>query len=147
MKLIRFGQRLLTVGTKKSLFTCPVNWQRPQKKPRRHKESAKAGLIEEYLNRLLPEDWAKKDIGERRRFIHGSDFGETDEGTVKRERVCAMEIWVELFEGDPKQMTPIQAREINDVLRRIPGWKAHTKDRGRLYFGKNYGYQRAFVRE
>ncbi|MDI3409718.1 hypothetical protein QKW52_01675 [Bacillus sonorensis] len=23
-------------------------------------ESAKAGLIEEYLNRLLPEDWAKK---------------------------------------------------------------------------------------
>ncbi len=110
-------------------------------------ESAKAGLIEEYLNRLLPEDWAKKDIGERRRFIHGSDFGETDEGTVKRERVCAMEIWVELFEGDPKQMTPIQAREINDVLRRIPGWKAHTKDRGRLYFGKNYGYQRAFVRE
>uniref|UniRef100_UPI0022E6A689 virulence-associated E family protein n=1 Tax=Bacillus sonorensis TaxID=119858 RepID=UPI0022E6A689 len=109
-------------------------------------ESAKAGLIEEYLNRLLPEDWAKKDISERRRFIHGSDFGETDEGTVQRDKVCAMEVWVELFEGDPKQMNPMQAREINDILRRLPGWTEYTKNRGRLYFGKNYGRQRAFVR-
>lgn len=109
-------------------------------------DSVKAGLIEEYLNTLLPEDWAKRDISERRRFLHDRDFGENEKGTVERDKVCAMEVWVELFEGDPKQMNPIQAREINDILRRLPGWCAHTTGRGRLYFGKNYGHQRAFIK-
>lgn len=60
-------------------------------------DSAKAGLIEEYLNTLLPEDWDKKDISERRNFLQGYDFDGETKGTVKRERVCAMEVWVELF--------------------------------------------------
>ncbi|MFB7487833.1 virulence-associated E family protein [Bacillus subtilis] len=109
-------------------------------------DSAKAGLIEEYLNTLLPEDWDKKDISERRNFLQGYDFDGETKGTVKRERVCAMEVWVELFGGDPKQMTPIQAREINDILRRLPGWAPYTESRGRMKFGRLYGVQRAFVR-
>lgn len=109
-------------------------------------ESAKTGLIVEYLERLLPEDWEQRGIPARRAFIHGTEFGQPAEGTVRRERVCAMEIWVELFEGDPKQLTPMQAREINDILRRLPGWVPYTEGRGRLYFGKHYGHQRAFVR-
>lgn len=110
-------------------------------------ESSKAGLIYEYLNTLLPENWAKMDVPARRRFIHGMEFGDMPEGTVKRDRVCAMEIWVELFEGDPKQLHPMQAREINDILRNTPGWGPHTGGRGRLYFGKIYGHQRAFVQK
>ena len=80
-------------------------------------------------------------------FIHDSDFGENKEGTVQRDKVCAMEIWVELFQADPKQMTPIQAREINDILRKIEGWQPYSKGTGKLKFGKNYGLQRAFIRE
>lgn len=108
-------------------------------------ESSKAGPVREYLDALLPESWDRMDVSARRRFIHGMEFGEVPEGKIRRDRVCAMEIWVELFEGDPKQMTPLQAREINDILRNTPGWKAYTENRGRLYFGKTYGYQRAFV--
>ncbi|PLR84685.1 hypothetical protein CVD25_01000 [Bacillus canaveralius] len=109
-------------------------------------ESEKFGLIEEFLNRLLPENWSDMDISMRRRYIHGSDFGEVEEGSVTRDRVCAMEIWVELFESDPKMLNPMQSREINDILRRISGWQAYKEGSGKLRFGP-YGLQRAFIKE
>lgn len=109
-------------------------------------ESSKEGLIREYLDTLLPENWGDLDVGARRRFIHGTEFGVAEEGTVKRDKVCAMEVWVELFQADPKQMTPVQAREINDILRKIEGWEPYSKGAGKLKFGKNYGLQRAFIR-
>ncbi|MED4123066.1 virulence-associated E family protein [Halalkalibacterium halodurans] len=110
-------------------------------------ESEKFGLIQEYLNRPLPDSWTEMDLSERRAYIHGTDFGEMPEGTMSRDKVCAMEIWAELFNGDVKQLNPVQAREINDILRRMPFWEPHTGGRGRLYFGKLYGHQRAFIRE
>lgn len=110
-------------------------------------ESAKTGLIQEYLDQLLPENWAELETGDRRAFLGESDFGGKTEGSVLRDRVCAMEVWVELFGGDPKQLTPMQAREINDILRRMPGWGPYSKNRGRLKFGSLYGIQRAFVRD
>lgn len=108
-------------------------------------ESSKEGLIRDYLDMLLPSDWDNRDIASRRSFIHGSDFGNREEGTIKREKVCAMEIWVELFQGDPKALAPYQSREINDILRKIEGWETHCTETGRLRF-KNYGVQKAFLR-
>lgn len=130
------------------LFLTPDIEKEAVKVQEQHtEESSKEGLIREYLDRLLPKDWGKLDIGARRLFIHGTDFGEAKEGTVQRDKVCAMEIWVELFQADPKQLSPIQAREINDILRKIEGWKEYSKGTGRLKFGRNYGLQRAFIRE
>lgn len=130
------------------LFLAPNIEKEAVKVQAQHtEESSKEGLIREYLNRLLPENWKDLDIGARRLFIHGTDFGENKEGTIQRDKVCAMEIWVELFQGDPKQMTPMQAREINDILRKIEGWKPYSKGTGKLKFGKIYGYQKAFVKE
>lgn len=106
-------------------------------------ESAKAGLIEEYLNRLLPEDWYGLSIPEKRNFIQGTEFGESKEGTLRRDKTCVMEIWVELFNGDPKQLTPMQSREINDILTGLNGWE---KAKNPLSFGENYGRQRAYIR-
>lgn len=107
-------------------------------------ESAKAGLIEEYLNKPITNDWYNLGIPEKRNYIHGSEFGDIPEGNVRRDKTCVMEIWVELFNGDPKQLTPLQSREINDILKGFQGWKSYE---GRLRFGKVYGTQRAFIRE
>jgi putative DNA primase/helicase len=107
-------------------------------------ESAKAGLIEEYLNRLLPEDWYYLGISEKRNFIQGTEFGESKEGTLRRDKTCVMEIWVELFNGDPKQLTPMQSREINDILTGLKDWE---KAKSSLRFGKSYGKQRAYIRK
>jgi predicted P-loop ATPase len=108
-------------------------------------ESAKAGLIQEFLEILLPEDWYKLDLSQRRNYIQGNEFADSQVGTMQRSKTCVMEIWVELFNGDPKQLTPIVSREINDILKGLNGWNKY--DKGLLKFGKVYGTQRAFVRE
>lgn len=108
-------------------------------------DSAKAGLIQEYLEKKLPPEWKKFDLNHRINFLHGGDFGSA-QGTVTRDRVCVMEIWSELFQGDAKQLTPVQAKEIRDIMRNMKGWELHSKGDGKLRFGKLYGKQRAYVR-
>lgn len=107
-------------------------------------ESAKSGLIEEYLNKPITENWYQLSINDRRLYIQGGDFGEDPNGEIKRTKTCVMEIWCELFNGDPKQLTPLNSREINEILKGLKDWKQYD---GRLRFGKIYGVQRAFVRE
>lgn len=107
-------------------------------------ESAKAGLIQEYLDRPITEDWYSLGISEKRNYIHGSDFGDISEGNIQRTKTCVMEIWCELFNGDPKQLTPMIAREINDILSGFHEWEKH---KSKLRFGKSYGIQRAYIRK
>jgi predicted P-loop ATPase len=110
-------------------------------------ESPIAGIVREYLDRLLPEDWDKYDLGARRTFLHNRDFGEAAEGSIRRQRVCVMEVWAELLDGDVKRLSKLQAIEINDILRQIPGWKQYKDGQGKLRFGDLYGLQRAYVVE
>lgn len=102
------------------------------------------GLIEDYLEMLLPDDWDKRDLSQRRDYIHGNDFGKEQKGTKRREKVCALEIWAELFQQDINLYGNRQAREIKDILRKVEGWKP-CKDK--LRFGNIYGTQRGFIRK
>ena len=104
------------------------------------------GLIEEYLEMELPEDWESKDIYDRREYIR--NYGDDDYcGSVQRERVCALEIWCEVMEGDRKNLQNAKAREIIDILQSIKGWSPYSKSVGKMRFGKMYGVQRAFIRD
>ncbi|MDF2902390.1 MAG: hypothetical protein K0S25_28 [Bacillus sp. (in: firmicutes)] len=106
-------------------------------------ESPLFGPVQEYLNKLLPEDWNERDVGSRRMFLSG-DFGE-NVGTVKRDKICALEVWVEMLGGDLKRFPAMDRREINDILRRMPGWESYNGGAA-LRFGDIYGRQRAYVR-
>ena len=130
---------------KEPLYLSAEEEQEAKKQQDDHsEESAKAGLIEEYLNKPITENWYQLSINDRRLYIQGGDFGEEPKGKIKRTKTCVMEIWCELFNGDPKQLTPLNSREINEILKGLKGWKQYD---GRLRFGKIYGVQRAFVRE
>lgn len=59
-----------------------------------------------------------------------------------RTKVSVIEIWCELFNGDPKQLGPLQSREINDILRASKEWE---RSKSNLRFGEAYGQQRAYV--
>lgn len=104
-------------------------------------ESPLAGLIRDYVERPLPIDWGRFDLGERRDYIHGDGL-DMPKGTVPRDRVCALEIWVELLNGDPKKLTRVQAIEINDVLRKIEGWEQPLGGVRFLHYGKQKGFLR-----
>lgn len=119
-------------------------------------ESPWFGIIEEYLNTKVPDNWDELSISERKNYFAG-DFDPLIDGDepqanidrlVDRDRVCSLEIWVECLGNDVKRFPPVERREINDVLRNMPGWKKYDGNKsGKLKFGKNYGVQRAFVKE
>ena len=115
-------------------------------------ESPYFGLIQDFLERKLPKNWDELDLVSRQQFIHGEDIEDDDQGgskqdLVDREKVCALEIWCELFRNDMRRFNA-ERREINDCLRRIPGWKAYDNSKsGNMRFGKLYGLQRAYVRK
>lgn len=107
--------------------------------------SEKFGLIQEYLDTRLPISWDRMNLNERQLWLSGEtsiDGG----GVTKRDRVCAMEIWCECFGNQPKSLRNIDAREINNIMQRMPGWKPYDNKNGKRRFSI-YGLQRCFCRE
>lgn len=105
-----------------------------------HREiSEKEGLILKYLDTLLPENWDDMDIYRRRNFLQGVDVLE---GTVKRDKVCAIEVWCECFEKNKADMKKSDSIEINNILNSLKGWSKNPKAKR----FKEYGLQRFFER-
>ncbi len=107
------------------------------------------GLVEQYLEKPLPDKWHKMDIYERRSYLAGeSEFGETiPEGANRRDRVCCLEIWCECFGKERNTIRRTDSFEIEGILMRIGGWKRYEGNkRGYMRFPL-YNAQRAFVRE
>lgn len=105
------------------------------------------GLIRQYLETLLPDDWAKLSLSERRLYLAGDEFTtNTRPGTVKRMKVCNVEIWSECFGKDPASIKKQDSYELNAMMNKIEGWKRYDGNQSsKLSFGQ-YGSQIAFVR-
>lgn len=102
----------------------------------------RAGIIQKYLDTLLPENWEQLGVFERRAYLSGDDTIQPA-GTVQRDRVCAAEIWCELFGGRQPDMTSHNTRFIHDAMRKMPGWSEY---KSRTMF-KNFGNQRGYFRK
>lgn len=105
--------------------------------------NGKQGLLEQFVERLLPKDWATRNLSQRLAYWNDGFDDEKQAGTERRKTICALEIHCELFGGTVKDYTPQKTREYNAMLKRLPGWKA----RSRINYGEIYGQQRGFVRE
>ena len=98
----------------------------------------RSGIISEYLDRALPENWDDLDTYQRRNWL----ADEKNEGTVKRDRVCILEIWAECLGKDPNSITRRDSIELGRIMKTIKMWKPYT---GVIRF-KYYGVQKAYVR-
>lgn len=105
------------------------------------------GIVQEYLDRLLPADWDTKELFERRNFLNGSEFGgESTPGTVRRERVCAMEVWCECFGRPRETLKKSDSYEIEGILYKLGNWSRYSGNaQGKMRI-PGYGVQKAFVR-
>lgn len=106
------------------------------------------GIVEQYLERMLPDNWKDMNINERRTYLAGeSEYGQTiPEGAIRRERVCPLEIWCECFGKDRSDIKKKDSYEIEAILMSIGGWKRYDGNkRGNLKF-PIYNSQRAFIR-
>ena len=104
------------------------------------------GLVREYLDMLLPTNWDDMDLYARRSFIRGDEFSDNVIGTVRREQVCTMEIWCELFGKEATAMRKIDSYEINAIMRKIDGWEKYTGNKQGNAKVPLYGIQRIYVR-
>ena len=99
------------------------------------------GLVREYLDALLPDNWDDMDTFERRNFLDGTgkaDIGK--KGTIRRTQVCNMEIWCECFGKERSNLKRADSNELSGILVKL-GWvRLDRKERV-----ANYGPQFIFV--
>ncbi|MGD9678410.1 MAG: VapE domain-containing protein [Vulcanibacillus sp.] len=98
-------------------------------------EDPREGLILDYLETLLPDNWDDMDLWARRTYL------EDPTGKNERTRVCAAEIWAECLGNDPAKFNTWEARDIYDIIRHIDGWQERIPSRTKF---KLYGLQTTF---
>jgi predicted P-loop ATPase len=99
------------------------------------------GLVRDYLETLLPDDWSRMDLFERRTYLGGSEFGETKRiGTVKRTSLSNMEIWCECLGKDKTTLKRIDSSEISAIMARIGGWSSLVKKERIPLYGPQWLY-------
>ncbi len=105
------------------------------------------GIVAAYLDTLLPEDWDSLDLYQRRSFLGENEFdGAQRRGTVRRKKVCVMEIWCECFGKERQNLKRTDSYEIEGILMRLGSWeKLTTTKTGKTHFTL-YGPQKTFVR-
>lgn len=101
-------------------------------------ENPKAGIIVDYLDRLLPENWPNMDTYSRRQWLETGG-----EGTVQRQTVCTLEIWAEALDGNPDKLDRYAAKEIRDIMATLPDWQHRGNARTTA---RPYGRQRYYER-
>ncbi len=105
-------------------------------------EDERKGLVEEYLNSLLPVNWDRMDLYERRNWLSERDGPTAVQGTVERTDVSNVEIWAECFGRNISDLKPSDSYTIAALMTQIPGWERTTKSRKLPIYGKQRLYLR-----
>lgn len=112
-----------------------------------HREASyKEGLIRDFLAKQVPDNWSQWPLDRRRDYWAGT-VQSLDGGTptlVDRDRVSAIEIWCELFNGHPRELSSLESRLIRMILASFEEWEVVGNAPSR---NGPYGLQRCFWRK
>ena len=106
-------------------------------------EDERQGMVEVYLETLLPENWNDMDLYARRAYLHNIDDPTITRGSVRRETVSNVEIWCECYCKPLSDLKPSDSYAIMALMEKVDGWK-RSKTRKRMPI---YGQQRVYVRD
>ena len=98
------------------------------------------GMIEEYLNTLLPDDWDTMDLYARRNYLSGDIT--SPKGTVKRTSVSNAEIWCECFGKNMSDLKSSDSYQIAAIMAQIDGWERTTTNKRISIYGRQRLYKR-----
>jgi predicted P-loop ATPase len=99
------------------------------------------GIVRDYLQTKLPEDWDSMSLYERKNFLRGeSEFGQVPRtGTRERTSVSNMEVWCECFEKNRADLTPAEGARIRAILVKL-GWHRYEKKTRLPLYGPQWIY-------
>ncbi|MDN3657953.1 virulence-associated E family protein [Ferruginibacter paludis] len=103
-------------------------------------QDPRAGHIQEYLKKPIPDNWDTLNTYERRAYLQGDELQAP--GTIPKNVVCVAEVWCEALGCTLKDMTTNSTKFIHEILRNTKGWRP-TKGNRKFSL---YGYQRAYER-
>lgn len=107
----------------------------------RHREaSTKEGMIRAFLEKPVPVNYDDMDLDERRVFWANKLAGDVQ--TKPREKVCALEIWCEVFNSPVQFMKRSDTQEINLILENTKGWIKNKAARRYGYCGTQRGFEK-----
>ena len=101
------------------------------------------GFVREYLDMLLPADWADMDVYRRREYFRDQNDPTRPRGTIRRNAVSNIEIWCECFGKNREDMKSADSYAISAIMERIEGWEKS----GRAVRLPIYGKQRVYTRK
>lgn len=112
------------------------------------------GIIGEFLEKEIPSDWANKTVDERIQWLRSTDEFKKELNPVtkidvngdeikmvKRDRICAAEVWCECYRRDISGLSKLESRNINEALRAL-GWEQVDTPRKFGPYGSQRGFQR-----
>lgn len=102
-----------------------------------------AAAIINYLETLYPENWDAMDFDLRQDFLR--EGLRAQPGSVKKDKFCVAEIWVEVLGQRLNDRTRFNTRELIGFLKSLKGWESTGKKVHR--FCEPYGPQTAFFRK
>jgi hypothetical protein len=82
------------------------------------------------------------DLQKRRMFWNGQLHLPDGESLVTRDKVCAMEIWAECFNGDTRYLKRQESTEIINILSTLRGWKRNKSVRRYGPYGTQKGFEK-----
>ena len=101
------------------------------------------GMVEEYLDTLLPDGWENMDIYARRSYVNDKSDPIRPNGVTVKTVVSNAEIWCECFCRNLSEMKPADSYAIAALMTQVDGWE-RTNERCRQPM---YGRQRLYRRK
>lgn len=102
----------------------------------------RVGMVEEYLNTKLPDDWDSMDLFSRRNYLNGSEFGSLERsGTITRTEVSNAEIWCECLNRNLSELKATDSYQIAALMAQIPGWERTSSIKRLSIYGRQRLYQ------
>ena len=99
------------------------------------------GLVRDYLEILLPDNWGKMSIHDRRIYLDEYD-PDNPKGAIRRETICNLEIWCECFGKRREDFLPKDINSISAIMARIEGWVRQPNTKHHRHYGNQRCYER-----
>ena len=104
-------------------------------------QDERVGIVEQYLNRLLPTNWHEMDLYKRRSFLNGDAFI-CEKGTIQRTEVSNAEIWCECFGKSQSDLKSSDSYQLAAIMKQIGGWERTSSIKKQPIYGRQKIYKK-----
>ena len=105
------------------------------------------GLVADYLDTLLPDNWNEMDVYDRLDYIRDAGDPTKRKGVILRETVSNMEIWVECFGRQKADMQRSDSYAITAIMMHFDDWEKTGKYMSSGIYGRQRVWQRKHGRK